>query len=115
MVERYRQVYSEKKDKQWSSAKRFYQLAIGLSPEQGHSFNQLAVISAHEGNDLSAVEMYFQSLSVKHPFPTAMDNLLLLFQKSTKRLSNGHLDSIELLLSHEFISLVGTLFGESCR
>ncbi|KAJ3158599.1 hypothetical protein HK101_001276 [Irineochytrium annulatum] len=57
---RYREMYSEPKEKNYSLAKTFYNLALRLMPENGNPFNQLAVIDTYESDDLLAVEHYFR-------------------------------------------------------
>ena len=57
---RYRELHSDRKEKKYSLARNFYTLAIWLCPDIGNPFNQLAVIDTYEGNEISAVEHYFQ-------------------------------------------------------
>lgn len=83
-----------------------------LIPDHGNPLNQLAVIDTYEGNELDAVCLYFRSLVVKFPFPTAMDNLLILFQKA-KKLNNEKNSTKSLIYS--FISLHGLVFGPDCN
>ena len=60
---RYRELHADRKEKRWSLSKSFYTLAVWLCPEIGNPFNQLAVIDTYEGNELAAVEHYFQRYS----------------------------------------------------
>ncbi|KAJ3041342.1 hypothetical protein HDV00_009483 [Rhizophlyctis rosea] len=86
---RYREIHLDKKEKNWAVAKLFYQLALRLIPANGNPFNQLAVIDTYEGDELGAVERYFRSLVIAQPFPTALENLGLLFRKARTRAENG--------------------------
>ncbi|KAI9205637.1 uncharacterized protein BJ171DRAFT_501072 [Polychytrium aggregatum] len=82
---RYREIHAEKKRKNWTSARRFYAIALSLAPGNGNPFNQLAVIDTYDGNAVSAVESYFRSLAIELPFPTARGNLALFFEKEKKK------------------------------
>ncbi|KAI8892498.1 Est1-type DNA/RNA-binding domain-containing protein [Globomyces pollinis-pini] len=84
-----------------------------LMPENGNPFNQLAVIDTYQASEFSAIEMYFRSLVVKKPFSTAMDNLLLLFQKSSAKFEtiSDHTNSSHF--QTYFITLHSYLFGNA--
>jgi hypothetical protein len=82
---RYKEIHAERKEKQWAFAKDFYFLALRLLPTNGNPFNQLAVIDTYEGNELGAIEAYFRSLVIQSPFPTASENLALIFVKAKKK------------------------------
>ncbi len=51
-------MYSTRNTKEWSFARKFYELARRLVPENGHPFNQLAVIDAFNGDEFLALERY---------------------------------------------------------
>jgi hypothetical protein len=112
---RYREVHADKKDKQWGLARKFYTLAMQLIPDHGNPFNQLAVIDTYEGNELEAVCLYFRSLVVTFPFPTATDNLLILFQKAKQQVESPGQKSAFARFIDEFVSLQGFLFGPNKR
>ncbi|KAJ3258388.1 hypothetical protein HK103_003676 [Boothiomyces macroporosus] len=78
---RYRETHSEKRVKDYKTARKFYKLSLLINPNVGNPFNQLAVLDTYESKEISAVEMYFRSLVVESPFPTAKDNLKVMFQK----------------------------------
>ncbi len=50
-------------------------------PVGGNSYNQLAVLSTYNEDDLGAVYYYFRSLSVAKPFTIARENLVLLLEQ----------------------------------
>ena len=47
----------------------------------GNSYNQLAVLSTYNEDDLAAVYYYFRSLAVAKPFTIARENLVLLLEQ----------------------------------
>ncbi|KAJ3126276.1 hypothetical protein HK098_007748 [Nowakowskiella sp. JEL0407] len=59
-LQRYVEMHSERKPKNWNVARTFYSLALLLVPENGNPFNQFAVIDTYEGDELGAVERYFR-------------------------------------------------------
>ena len=103
---RYREVHSDKKQKHWGMAKRFYTMAIQLIPEYGNPYNQLAVIETYQGHDLDAIYMCLNSYLVKYPFPTASENLSTLLLKG--RVSNA--PDGQALVSL-FIGMTSLVFG----
>ncbi|KAJ3023327.1 hypothetical protein HKX48_003611 [Thoreauomyces humboldtii] len=82
---RYREIYADRKETNWGTARMFYNLAIRLMPENGNPYNQLAVIASYAGDELAAVEYYFRSLVIARPFLTAAENVQILFDKVQKR------------------------------
>jgi protein SMG7 len=68
--------------KDWSKAAAYYQQALYLIPDNGNPHNQLAVLATYADDDFNAVYRYFCSLAVLHPFLTARDNLIVLFEKN---------------------------------
>lgn len=80
-----------------------------LVPEDGNSSNQLAVIETYEGNEFAAAEMYFRSLQVAQPFPSALGNLLLLFKKAERQINKTQM-AFDFKTS--FLGLLGCLLGE---
>jgi hypothetical protein len=103
---RYLQVHSDKRSKHWRLSKLYYQLALKLFPNYGNPYNQLAVIQTYENNHIAAVYMYFKSLVVEFPFPTALDNLIIILHRFKDRsvapsLSDSFLHLLSLLLTKE--------------
>lgn len=47
----------------------------------GNAYNQLAVLSTYDEDDLAAVYYYFRSLAVAKPFTIARENLVLLLEQ----------------------------------
>lgn len=47
----------------------------------GNSYNQLAVLSTYNEDNLAAVYYYFRSLAVAKPFTIARENLVLLLEQ----------------------------------
>lgn len=54
---------------------------VALVPAGGNSYNQLAVLSTYNEDDLAAVYYYFRSLAVAKPFTIARENLVLLLEQ----------------------------------
>ncbi|KAI8804888.1 hypothetical protein BJ742DRAFT_822822 [Cladochytrium replicatum] len=103
---RYRELHADRKEKDWSSSRMFYTLALHLIPDNGNPFNQFAVIDTYEGDRLGAVERYIRSLAIPHAFPTALENLVLLFQKARRPADGIGSDEprTEKTLDYQFIS-----------
>ncbi|TPX33570.1 hypothetical protein SmJEL517_g03544 [Synchytrium microbalum] len=109
-ITRYKEFYSDRKEKNYSTAKLFYRLAAQLAPAYGNPHNQLAVVESLEGNELGAVEHYLRSLLVAHPFSAARDNLLILLQKASgKRLPDGRSDYSKFV--DLFLAFHGAVFS----
>lgn len=70
---------------EWKLAASYYQQALNLIPDQGNPQNQLAVLCTYVDMEFDAVYHYFYSLGVLHPFLTAKENLLVLFDKNRIR------------------------------
>jgi protein SMG7 len=49
--------------------------AVQLSPTSGQPYNQLALLAANKGDQLSTVFNYVRSMAVRHPFTAAGINL----------------------------------------
>ncbi|GES74847.1 protein SMG7 [Rhizophagus clarus] len=79
---RYRELQSDRVNKNWSTACDYYNHARQLVPDSGNPHNQLAVIATYNSDDFLAVYHYYRSLVVKHQFLTAKDNISLLFHKA---------------------------------
>jgi tetratricopeptide (TPR) repeat protein len=86
---RYREQKSLGTKKEFREILHYYDVAIKLLPFNGNPYNQLAVISSHISDDLSACYFYYRSLLTIDPFPTAKENLVLLYQKNEKLFKSG--------------------------
>lgn len=73
---RYHELHKiEKSPKKWNVARLYYKCAISIFHTQGNPYNQLAVISSYERDDLAAIYYYYRSIMVSQPFPNAKGNL----------------------------------------
>lgn len=64
------------------AAIRCYNAALFLKPANGNPHNQLAVIASRDGNELEQLYHYCRSLACKDPFPTALENMRLVFKNN---------------------------------
>ncbi|GMH15833.1 hypothetical protein Nepgr_017674 [Nepenthes gracilis] len=81
---RYSELY-EKPDvwqRNWSFAAKYYFEAAQIYPDSGNPQNQLAVLATYVGDQFLALYHCVRSLAVKEPFPDALDNLILLFERN---------------------------------
>ncbi|KAL4431450.1 hypothetical protein ABPG75_006706 [Micractinium tetrahymenae] len=69
-------------ERDWAECRRFYQLAARALPGGGNAYNQLAVLSSYEGDDLGAAFFYFRALAASSPFPVARENLVTHFEQN---------------------------------
>ncbi|CAB4440555.1 unnamed protein product [Rhizophagus irregularis] len=93
---RYRELQSDRTNKNWSTACDYYNHARQLVPDSGNPHNQLAVIATYNSDDFLAVYHYYRSLVVKHQFLTAKDNISLLFHKAQNDNSpDGEADMVQ--------------------
>ncbi|KAK9766895.1 hypothetical protein K7432_003684 [Basidiobolus ranarum] len=81
---RYREMYTDRQQKNWSAAIEYYNEALALVPTNGNPHNQLAVVSSYCGDELGTIYHYYRSLVTSQPFLTAKENIDLLFQRSKK-------------------------------
>jgi len=79
---RYRELHSESTRKDWSQAEKWYFQAIDAMPTSGNPHNQLAVLATYTEAECVAVYRYCRALLCANPFPTAKENLGLLFEKN---------------------------------
>jgi len=84
-LERYVSQFLQEDD--YHNAKRYYKQAQILTPKNGKSYNQLAVIAVVTKHKLDAVYYYARSLQVSIPFLTAKDRLTAIFQEIHKKAS----------------------------
>lgn len=68
-------------------AENFYRHAVELGPQNGHPYNQIALLEAASGEKLSAVFFHVRSLALQHPFPAAATNLSKLYSKMVSDVS----------------------------
>ncbi|KFK44699.1 hypothetical protein AALP_AA1G291700 [Arabis alpina] len=83
-LERYKEQYLKTHEQQpnWSSSATYYLEAAKSWPDSGNPHNQLAVLATYVGDEFLALYHCVRSLAVKEPFPGALNNLLLLFEKN---------------------------------
>lgn len=81
---RYKEYYSrnEAGSCDFSVAAGFYQKAVFFWPSIGQPHNQLAVLATYAGDEVLAVYRTFRSLAIEKPFPTARENLTIIFEKN---------------------------------
>eukprot|EP01114_Cavostelium_apophysatum_P021904 TRINITY_DN7768_c0_g2_i3.p1 TRINITY_DN7768_c0_g2~~TRINITY_DN7768_c0_g2_i3.p1 ORF type:complete len:559 (+),score=174.23 TRINITY_DN7768_c0_g2_i3:260-1936(+) len=85
----------------WTKAYQYYQQALLLVPDNGNPHNQLAVLATYADDEFAAVYHYFLSLAVAHPFLTARDNLIVLFEKNRVRLTSAEGETANKKDDHE--------------
>ena len=67
---------------EWLEAAKYYHRALSLIPSSGHPHNQLAVLATYACDDFNSMYHYMRSIAAAGPFPTARENLLVLFEKN---------------------------------
>lgn len=91
-LSRYRETeLGDDKERNWGPAKGYYGLAAEIYPDSGHSHNQLAVIAREDGNHFRSVYHLYRSLSSRHPYLGAKQNLELEFKKIVSAWEKGEL------------------------
>ena len=80
-LSRWRETQLGTKDRNWSPAIGYYDLASRINSASGASHNQLAVIALQDVNHLGAVYHLYLAIAVEEPHPNAKDNLEVEFQK----------------------------------
>lgn len=101
------------KERNWGPAKGYYDLAAEIDPDNGQSFNQLAVM-AREDNDYFRLTYYlYRSLACKAPHPAAKNNLELGFKKILAAWTKG--ESIGNPKSQDVNAAGGALVLWFCR
>ena len=89
---RYRELHSESTRKDWSQAEKWYYQAIDAMPTSGNPHNQLAVLATYTEAECVAVYRYCRALLCANPFPTAKENLSLLFEKNKQSMPDRNTD-----------------------
>ncbi|OCF33156.1 hypothetical protein I316_05201 [Kwoniella heveanensis BCC8398] len=72
-------------EEKFGAAKRYYEIARGLQPDDGAAFNQLAVISTYQSNDFCTTYYYFRALAIRNAFKGADGILYKFFGKVFER------------------------------
>ena len=84
----HRDLYGHPNQKDWILASIYYSKALYLYSDNGNPHNQMAVLATYAEEDIKALYRYYRSLLVLIPFPTAQDNLSVLFDKNKSKLDN---------------------------
>ncbi|XP_022846209.1 protein SMG7-like [Olea europaea var. sylvestris] len=81
---RYKGLYGEgdSKARAFAAASSYYLQASSLWPSSGNPHHQLAILASYSNDELVSTYRYFRSLAVDHPFVTARDNLIIVFEKN---------------------------------
>ncbi|PRP89300.1 hypothetical protein PROFUN_02174 [Planoprotostelium fungivorum] len=99
---------------EWTLAATFYQRALYLIPDFGNPHNQLAVLATHAEENFAAIYQYFRSITILNPFPTAKDNLHLLFEMNKTREEQAkNLESLDRHMLCKFTYLHGILYEKT--
>ncbi|KAL8129378.1 hypothetical protein V2J09_018533 [Rumex salicifolius] len=86
---RYKGQYSEgeSRNQDFAAASSYYLQAASLCPSSGNPHHQLAILASYSGDELVAVYRHFRSLAAEISFPTAKDNLVIVFEKNRQSYS----------------------------
>lgn len=95
-LSRYRETEQVKKERNWSPAIGYYDLAGAIRPTSGTSQNQLAVIAIADCNHLRSTYHLYRALAVEEPHATAKSNLEIGFKKIIVAHEKGELISHSL-------------------
>ncbi|GAB4826969.1 hypothetical protein Ancab_033850 [Ancistrocladus abbreviatus] len=115
---RYSELYGKPdiQQRNWSIAAKCYCEAAKIYPDSGNPQNQLAVLATYVGDEFLALYHCVRSLAVKEPFPDALDNLILLFEKNW----SNHIQPLSSVMQFDFlkpserISLSTETHGSNC-
>jgi protein SMG7 len=112
----HRDLYRDPAKNQWTQAASFYTRALRLWPENGHPYNQLAVLCSYNEDEFRTFYYYIRSLAVKLPFGTAKENVLGLLERNRKQQSKNQsrapAEKVNLFLS-KIVRLHGILFTKT--
>ena len=79
---RYKEISLRSKTHQnFKSATSCYRQATYIWPKSGNPYNQLAVLSLYNADEIGALYNYYRALYSENSFPTAKENLKILFGK----------------------------------
>ncbi|XP_024988182.1 protein SMG7L isoform X2 [Cynara cardunculus var. scolymus] len=81
-LSRYMELCRKPDVQKWAVAATYYLEATTVWPQSGNPQNQLALLATYIGDDFLALYHCIRSLAVKEPFPDALDNIMLLFEKN---------------------------------
>lgn len=81
-LSRYMELCKKPDVQKWGAAATFYLEASSIWPHSGNPQNQLALLATYIGDEFLALYHCIRSLAVKEPFPDALDNIMLLFEKN---------------------------------
>nr|XP_031859899.1 uncharacterized protein CI109_004748 [Kwoniella shandongensis]KAA5526971.1 hypothetical protein CI109_004748 [Kwoniella shandongensis] len=127
-LERYKEQYREvtnnrgakaagRNEEKFAAARRYYEIARGLIPDDGLAFNQLAVISTYLSDNFSTTYFYFRALAIRNAFRN-IDDIVYRFlgknwEKWRSKQKEGHVeegrDEVELW-QEKLVVLVGILY-----
>ncbi|KAK8844618.1 hypothetical protein IAR55_006465 [Kwoniella newhampshirensis] len=128
-LERYKEQYREpvtnnravkaarRTEEKFAAARRYYEIARGLVPDDGLAFNQLAVISTYLSDNFSTTYFYFRALAIRSAFRN-IDDIVYRFlgknwEKWRSKQKEGNpdvgRDEVEFW-KEELVVLVGILY-----
>ncbi|KAJ9563034.1 hypothetical protein OSB04_008194 [Centaurea solstitialis] len=81
-LSRYMELCKKPDVQKWAVAATYYLEATTVWPQSGNPQNQLALLATYIGDDFLALYHCIRSLAVNEPFPDALDNIMLLFEKN---------------------------------
>ncbi len=96
---RYSEQNTDRKEKDFGIAQRYYERAAFVAPESGNPHNQLAVLAGYNSAECVAVFYYFRSILAKNPFTGGYENLDILFRKVAKQYDAWYQSSQESMES----------------
>ncbi|XP_078612479.1 telomerase-binding protein EST1A-like isoform X2 [Branchiostoma floridae x Branchiostoma japonicum] len=71
----------------FGKARSFYLKAQRLYPNNGHPYNQLAILAIYTRRKMDAVYFYMRSLAASNPFVTARESLMTLFEEVRRKVT----------------------------
>ncbi|CAH1244302.1 SMG6 [Branchiostoma lanceolatum] len=71
----------------FGKARSFYLKAQRLYPNNGHPYNQLAILAIYTRRKMDAVYFYMRSLAASNPFVTARESLVTLFEEVRRKVT----------------------------
>jgi hypothetical protein len=81
---RYSEQNADRREKDFSEARRYYERAAFVDPSNGNPHNQLAVLATYCSAECVAVSHYCRSVLVNAPFLGGYDNLRVSFSRNHK-------------------------------